>query len=193
MLSHSLGGAVIFISLQQFIFPYLTYCHACKPEVRGIAIWAVSLVRQNKVLLRNKNYFPKTKINLTCLGGKALVNKLWLLLFTRAELDLRLTNVFLVCGLGPCLFLLHAIWQSNGNRVKKSRMFLFTTIFHGSITTIRLIVRPSIIRKWKINRASSTIIWRIQSTKNEKTYFHKHSAMKWIKNLKNDWNWNIYP
>ena len=59
MLRHSLGRAVIFISLQHFILPYLTYCPACKqPEVRGIAIRAVSQVGQNKVLLRNTNYCP---------------------------------------------------------------------------------------------------------------------------------------
>ena len=60
MLHHSLGGAVIFISWQHFIFPSLTYCPACKPKIRGIAIRAVSQVRQNKVLLRNKNYCPET-------------------------------------------------------------------------------------------------------------------------------------
>ena len=32
MLRHSLGGAVIFISSQHFIWPYLTYCSACKPK-----------------------------------------------------------------------------------------------------------------------------------------------------------------
>ena len=52
MLRPSLGEAVIFISLQHFILPYLTYCPACKPEVPGIAIRAVSQVGQNKVLLR---------------------------------------------------------------------------------------------------------------------------------------------
>ena len=44
MLRHSLGGAVIFISLQHFILPYLIYCPAFKPEVRGIAIRAVNLL-----------------------------------------------------------------------------------------------------------------------------------------------------
>ena len=60
MLRPSLGGAVICISLQHFILPYLTYCPACKPEVQGIAIRAVSQVVQNKVLVRNKNYCPDT-------------------------------------------------------------------------------------------------------------------------------------
>ena len=69
MLRHSLGGAVIFIPLRHFILPYLTYCPAGKPEVQGIAIRAVSF------------------------GGKALVNKLWLLLYKRGELDLRLTKL----------------------------------------------------------------------------------------------------
>ena len=43
MLRHSLGGAVILISLQHFILPYLTYCLACKLEVREIAIRAVQI------------------------------------------------------------------------------------------------------------------------------------------------------
>ena len=60
MLCHSLGGSVIFISLQHFILPYLTYYPACKPKEQGIAIRAVSQVGQNKVLLRNKNYCPNT-------------------------------------------------------------------------------------------------------------------------------------
>ena len=38
MLRQSLGGAVIFISLQHF------FCPACKPEVQGIAIRAVGQV-----------------------------------------------------------------------------------------------------------------------------------------------------
>ena len=72
MLRHSLGGAVICISLQHLILPYLTYCPACKPEVRGISIRAVSQVGQNKVLLRNKNYCPisykeKTNYPINCL------------------------------------------------------------------------------------------------------------------------------
>ena len=54
MVHHSLGGAVIFISLQPFILPYLTYCPACKPKARGFAIRAVRQVGENKVLLRNK-------------------------------------------------------------------------------------------------------------------------------------------
>ena len=55
------GGAVIFISLQHFILPFLTYCPACKPEVEGIAATrAVSQVGQNKVLLGNENYCPNT-------------------------------------------------------------------------------------------------------------------------------------
>ena len=92
-----------FISLLHFILPNLTHCPACKPEVRGIAKREVGQVGHNKVLLRNKNYCPDTNewrlylkhiesmpfkiqlfngnlINLTCFGGKAVVNKLWPLL-----------------------------------------------------------------------------------------------------------------
>ena len=38
--------------------------------------------------------FNGNLINLTSFGGKALVNKLWPLLYKRAKLDLRLTNGF---------------------------------------------------------------------------------------------------
>ena len=55
MLRNSLRGEVIFLSLQHFILPYLTYCPTSKPEVQGIAKRAVSRVGQNKVLQRNKN------------------------------------------------------------------------------------------------------------------------------------------
>ena len=88
MLRHSLGGAVIFISLQHFILPCLTYCPACKPEVRGIAIRAVSQAGQKKVLLRNNQFGGIFQV-------KTLFQKLWPLLYKRAKLDLRLTkNMF---------------------------------------------------------------------------------------------------
>ena len=74
MLRHSLGGAVIFNSLQHFILSYLTYCPACKSKVQGIAIRAVSQVGQNKrVLQRNKICQPKhvTKCFETYLSEKS--------------------------------------------------------------------------------------------------------------------------
>ena len=49
MLCHSLGWSVIFISLQHFILPNLTYCPACKPKVRWIVIRASSQVGQNNL------------------------------------------------------------------------------------------------------------------------------------------------
>ena len=73
LLRHSLGGAVIFISLEHFILSYLTYWPVCNPEVRGITVRAVSF------------------------WGKALVNKLWPVLYKRAELDLRLTKLEISC------------------------------------------------------------------------------------------------
>ena len=112
MLCHSLEREVIFISSQHFILPYFTYCPACKPEVRGIAIRAVSQVGQNKVLLRSFSWKLKSSawkcyystflninlINLTFCGGKALVNKLWPSLFKWVELDLWLIKSFVLEG-----------------------------------------------------------------------------------------------
>ena len=72
MLRPSLGGAVIFISLQYFILPHFTYFPACKPEVQGIAIWAVSQAGQNKVLkfkVRSRVYKFCLKTYKFCLKG----------------------------------------------------------------------------------------------------------------------------
>ena len=44
MLHYSFGRAVIFLSLQFFFAPVLDLMHSRKPEVRGIAIRALSLV-----------------------------------------------------------------------------------------------------------------------------------------------------
>ena len=78
MLRPSLGGeAVIFISLQYFILPYLTYCPACNPSCR-----ALSQVWQNKVLQRNENYCPDTNE--------------WLILFCQPKANSSQTRTCLV-------------------------------------------------------------------------------------------------
>ena len=50
--------AVIFISLQQFILPYSTYWPYCNPLYLRLSSRTVSQVGKNKVVQRNKNYFP---------------------------------------------------------------------------------------------------------------------------------------
>ena len=53
-------------------------------------------------------------INLTSFGGKALVSKLWPLLYKRAELDLRLTNIFFVIVLIQIEELYSNLTKKNG-------------------------------------------------------------------------------
>ena len=66
------------------------------------------------MLQQEKNYFPDTNewliyenlINLTSFLGKALVKKLWPLLYKRAQLDLRLTKrVSIMANLIPGIYL----------------------------------------------------------------------------------------
>ena len=70
MLHHSLGGEVISFSLQHIMASSL-----------NLVLWLYGNL-----------------INLTFFGGKALVNKLWPLLYKRAELDLMMTKDFTCHG-----------------------------------------------------------------------------------------------
>ena len=86
MLRHSLGGEAIFFFAEYFGFLLelnaLFVCLSC------------SLLPACPPNVGNIQLFNGNLINLTIFGGKALVNKLWPLLYKRAELDLRLTKLF---------------------------------------------------------------------------------------------------
>ena len=76
MLRPSLGGAVIFFSLQHFNAPALDYCPACKPKVWGIQFWGIFQV-------------------------ETLFKNVWPLLYKSANIDLRSTNnlIFIILRL----------------------------------------------------------------------------------------------
>ena len=55
------------------------------------------------ILVGKYSFFNGNLMNLTCFGGKALVNKLWPLLRKTAKLDLRLTKHFVFQIKPSCL------------------------------------------------------------------------------------------
>ena len=70
----------------------------------------------------NIQLFNGNLINLNCFWGKALVNKLWPLLYKKAELDLRLTKQFL-CVAG----------QFPGNSIARSTEGVHVLLLQGPV------------------------------------------------------------